>query len=169
MEHPGEVTKLWREEKKLTIVALAGKIKEVIKGAKIDKGTISRFEHAGSYHQKTFNAIVAALGHTKKEAYAILAGAISTAPEAAPVCPENNPDHIPYHTKLEDIFHKNEKMGGWIKGNIDTFHSALDKPPESAATGKRESQQPPISGDIFRSAKAGGALSEKVRRRKPNN
>jgi transcriptional regulator with XRE-family HTH domain len=66
MNHPGEVTKLWRKEQKLSIPALA-------KRSGIDKGTISRFERGGDYRKRVFDAIISALGKTQQELYAMVA------------------------------------------------------------------------------------------------
>jgi transcriptional regulator with XRE-family HTH domain len=66
MKHPGEVIRMWRNERKISIPKLASK-------SKVDKGTISRFERGGDYRQKTFYDLLKALNEEPQKVYAVLA------------------------------------------------------------------------------------------------
>jgi len=98
MDHPGEVTKLWRKSRKMSIPLLARK-------SKIDKGTISRFERGGDFRKRIFEAICAALDHTPKDVYAVLSEEQRFAHAETSICPDNNPDHIFYQKLLEEVLH----------------------------------------------------------------
>jgi transcriptional regulator with XRE-family HTH domain len=96
VNHPGEVTKMWRKSAKLSIPRLA-------KLAKIDKGTISRFERGGDCRKRIFEAICKALKKTPSDAYAVL-GQESTQP--APVVLFGSCSaHKELHAMLEEILH----------------------------------------------------------------
>lgn len=119
MDHPGEVTKLWRKQRKLSIPRLAE-----LSG--IDKGTISRFERGGDYRKRIFEAICSALQHDVREVYAILAGDISGAAVYDPhsmLC--ENKAHRILQTKLDAIMHANQRMGELVAGTISEFYKTL--------------------------------------------
>jgi transcriptional regulator with XRE-family HTH domain len=135
MDHPGEVTKRWREGQKMSILALA-------RLSGIDKGTISRFERCNDFEMRVFRSICEAFGKTLGDAYAEMA-----TPKPAPLQASDilcsDPDHRKYQIKLDEILHKNAAKAGYIMGNVDTFHECLF-PESTGSTPTPEPDHPPF-------------------------
>lgn len=141
--HPGEVIKMWRKERKISIPTLA-------QMSKVDPGTISRFERGGNYKQRTFEETCKALGKTVVDAYAVLCG--STA-KPAPVAASGCIHGIEYHNKLlrmlDEILHADEAWASGISVNVESLHaSALGYVPGPPGKRKYSPDDPPSVGDI---------------------
>ncbi len=118
MEHPGEVTKLWRERKKWSIQKLASH-------SKIDKGTISRFENGGDYRQRVLREICRALHREIREVYLILSEGAEPSNEADPagvLCSDNK--HRKLQEMLGQILESKTEWARLISGNVISLHSS---------------------------------------------
>ena len=115
MEHPGEVTKIWRKEKKWSIPKLA-------RISKIDKGTISRFERGGDFRRRVFVSICGALSKQPRDVYAILAQGMEPAPLLAPA---HSPEHEELHRKLQLILDADGNYSLGIELNIEAIYQYL--------------------------------------------
>ncbi len=109
MDHPGEVTRKWRKEAKLTLPKLAE-----LSG--VDKGTISRFERGGDYRQEKFEAICRALGKTKADVYAVLAADAGKKLQATGNFLCGIPEHENHFRLVDEALHRGLPLEAMQRG-----------------------------------------------------
>jgi transcriptional regulator with XRE-family HTH domain len=114
VNHPGEVTKKWRKDAKLSIPRLA-------KSAGIDKGTISRFERGGDFRRRIFEAICKALGKTTSEAYAVLGSEVPKILTEEVTLEE----HAELYRKFREVVEKSESIRKCLAAAIDAAYEEL--------------------------------------------
>jgi transcriptional regulator with XRE-family HTH domain len=125
--HVGDVIGKMREIKGMTRAELAKK-------SDLSAYWMGQIEKSGKFKGEKLENIARALGISVSDLY-------SEVPQPAPLKPqiglcETNADHRKYQVMLDEIFHKHEEKGEWIRGNVITFHERLfpgstgDTPPE---------------------------------------
>lgn len=143
MEHPGEVTKMWRKEQKRSIHDVA-----VTSG--VDKNTISRFERGSDFRMRVFKSVCQALGHKLVDAYAILGvGGAQPALGSSACCD----CHAEIHRQLTAVLHTHTPEADDLIGNIDVFYRFLLP---GAGGNTPESDDPPGIGVSIRTGRTIG-------------
>lgn len=131
--HRGDVIRKVREEAGLTKNALADRIK-LPTGKTLRHNTMGDIERTGKVDADILELIARALNVPASYIMDAVPGSPSLQSPEAFVCTVKG--HRMLHEMLEKIFRENERLGGWIAGNIITFHSALRNPPTGDPLGE---------------------------------